>query len=110
MASMTTCPTNNRNRRDQVRPMLTGRLEDVAGAAQGMDHGLAPAVDLLAQVRDIELDDVGSAAEVVTPHAVQDLRLAQHPLGVAHHEAQKLELGGRQRNWLAAAGHLMAVL
>src|SRR6202012_4457477 len=87
IASTTTCPTNSRSRRDQAR-MLGGWLEHVAGATQGMDHGLVLVVDLLAQIRDVQLDDVGPAAEVITPYPIQDLRLAQHALGVAHHESQ----------------------
>src|SRR3984893_1825258 len=110
MASTTTCPINSRSRSDQARPMLLGRLEYVAGAAQRMDHGVAPVVDFLAQIRDVQLDDVGPAAEVVTPHPVQDLRLAQYAFGVAHHESQELKLGGRQRDRLAGTGHLVALL
>src|SRR5579875_2589790 len=105
-----TWPTSRRTRSDQVRRALTGRLEDIAGAAQRMDHGLAPVVDLLPQVRDVQLDDVGPTTEVVTPHPVQDLRFAQHPLSVAHHEPQQLELGGGQRDRFAGAGDLVAVL
>ena len=67
-------------------------------------------VDLLAQVGDVELDDVGLAAEVVVPHPVQDLRLRQHPPRVAHEEAQQLELGGGQLDRGVAAAHLVAVL
>src|ERR1700682_2081095 len=63
-------------------------LEDIPGPAQGVDHRFAPAVDLLPQIGDIQLDDVGPAAEVVAPHPVEDLGLAQHPLRVAHHEPQ----------------------
>src|SRR4051794_16230893 len=68
---------------------LTGRsparrLDDVAGAADGVDQLRLDGVDLLAQVADVELDDVGLALEVVLPHPVEDLRLGQdHPL-VAH--------------------------
>src|SRR6476620_2543042 len=68
-------------------------FEHVARAAHGMDHGCPACVDLLAQVGDVELDDVGLPAEVVVPHPVQDLGLGQHPLRVAHQEAQQLELG-----------------
>ena len=48
------------------RRRTSGRgLEHVAGAAQRVDHRRAAGVDLLAQVGDVELDDVGLAAEVV---------------------------------------------
>src|SRR5207342_376240 len=59
-----------------------GGLEDIAHASHGVDHRLTAGVDLLAQVGDVQLDDVGLAAEVVVPDAVEDLRLGQHPLGV----------------------------
>ena len=72
--------------------------------------GLAPGVDLLAQVGDVQLDDVGLAAEVVVPHPVQDLRLRQHPLGVAHEVAQQLELRGGQPKSSPPRRHLVAVL
>src|SRR5690348_11474933 len=112
-ASTTICPTNNRRRSDQTRralandrdSLLAGWLEDIPCAAQRVDHGLATTVDLLAQVGNIEFDDVGPAAEVVAPDAVQNLCLAQDSLGVAHHEAQQLKLGGGQRDWLTSARH-----
>src|SRR6476661_177037 len=98
-ASKSTWPTSSRDRSDQVlgdqRPFTpsAGGLEDIPRPSQGVDHRLPAAVDLLTQIRDVELDDVGPATEVVAPHPVEDLRLGQHALGVAHHEAQQLELG-----------------
>src|SRR5215218_1130942 len=124
-ANRITCETSSRVRSDHVRgerkrvspvisPWPTGRsarrFEDIAGAAQCVDHRLAPIVDLLAQIRDIKLDDVGPPTEVVTPHAVQDLGLAQNPLGVAHHEPQQLELCRGQRDQVPRAGHFVTVL
>ena len=50
-------------------------------------------VDLLAQVADVGLDDVGVAVEVVLPHVVEDLRLRERPAGVEHQVAQELVLG-----------------
>ena len=87
-----------------------GRLQHVSRAAHGVDHRLAPGVDLLAQVGDVELDDVGLAAEVVVPDAVEDLRLGQDPLGVAHQEAEQLELRRGQRDLRTVAAYLVAVL
>src|SRR5689334_1540388 len=63
-------------------------FEHVARATHGVDHRGPAGVDLLAQVGDVELDDVRLPAEVVVPHPVQDLRLGEHPLRVAHEEAQ----------------------
>ena len=87
-----------------------GGLQDVAGTADGVDHRLPAGVDLLAQVADVELDDVGLAAEVVVPDPVEDLRLAQHPARVAHEEPQQLELGRGQLDPVAAAVYLVRVL
>src|ERR1700677_3865232 len=87
-----------------------GRLQDVADAADGVDERFAARVYLLAQVADVELDHVGLAAEVVVPHAVKDLRLGEHPPGVAHHEPEQLELGGGEVDQLAAAAYLAGVL
>src|SRR6476469_654527 len=87
-----------------------GRLEDIPRPSHGVDQRLAAGVDLRAQVGDVELDDVGLAAEVVVPHPVEDLGLGQHALGVAHEVAQQLELRRRQADLLAAAHHLVAVL
>src|ERR1700761_6822041 len=110
MARTTIWPTSSRNRSDQARRTLTGRFEDITRAAQRVDHGLAAAVNLLAQVRNIELNDVRSTAEVIAPDPVENLRLAQHPFGVAHHETQQLKLGGSQRNRFAGACDLVTVL
>ena len=49
------------------------------------------------------------AAEVVAPHPVEDLRLAEHPARVAHQVPQQLELGGGELDGVAAAAHLVAV-
>src|SRR6478672_6556518 len=87
-----------------------GRLEDIPRPSHGVDHRLAAGVDLLAQVGDVELDDVGLAAEVVVPHPVEDLGLGEHALGVAHEEAQQLELGGGELDELVGPADLVAVL
>src|SRR5262245_37427574 len=75
-----------------------------------MDHRRPSRVDLLAQVRDVELDHVRLATEVVVPDAVENLRLAQYPARVAHEKSQQLELGRGQRHGSAVAADLVAVL
>src|SRR5215467_1668813 len=99
-----------RPRQREPMALLIGGFENIAGPSQGMDHRWSTHVDLLAQVRDVELDDVGLSAEVVVPHAVENLRLAEHPSGVAHEETQQLELGRGQRHRLAGPADLVAVL
>src|SRR3954452_19950263 len=93
-----------------ARSCPVGRLQDVAGSAHGVDHGGPAGVDLLAEVGDVQLDDVRLAAEVVVPHAVEDLCLGEHPAGVAHEEAQQLELRGGEVELLGAPEDLVAVL
>ncbi len=101
--------------RDQLRPQRNGshparRFQHVTDAAHGVDHRGAVAVDLLAQVADVELDDVRVAAEVVAPHPVEDLRLRQHPARVEHQVAQQVELGRGELHEFLAAVHLAGVL
>src|SRR5262249_46093298 len=84
------------------------RLEDVAHAADGVDHRLAAGVDLLAQVADVQLDHVRLAAEVVVPDPVEDLGLGQHPARVAHEETQQLELRGGELDQLAPPPRALA--
>jgi len=50
----------------------------------------AGAVDLLAQVGDVGLDDGGVAADVVLPQVVEELRLRQHPPCVRQQERNRL--------------------
>src|SRR5262245_52787087 len=90
-------------------PLVRG-LEDIAGSTQGMDHRRPARIDLLAEVRNVELHDVRLAAEIVVPDPVEDLSLAQHPARVAHQVSQELELGGGQRDRLSTAPDLVAVL
>src|SRR5437764_11395760 len=114
-ATTATSATSSRVRSDHPagrhrRSTSLRRLEDIPRSAQCVDHRSPPGVDLLAQVRDVQLDDVRLAAEVVVPHPVQDLRLAQYPARVAHQEPQQLELGRGQLNRLARTAHLATVL
>ena len=78
-ATSATAVTTRREVSERGTSLTAARLQHVAGAAHGVDHRLAPGVDLLAQVGDVQLDHVGLAAEVVVPHAVEDLRLASAP-------------------------------
>jgi hypothetical protein len=87
----------------------TRGLEHVPDAADGVDQRLAVRVDLLAQIADVQLDDVGLAAEVIVPDPVQDLGLGQHPARIAHQESQQLKLGRRQVDHLVAPAHLAGV-
>src|SRR4051812_5437742 len=69
-------------------------LDDVARPADGVDQLGLDVVGLLAQVADVELDDVGLALEVVFPDPVEDLCLREDDPLVAHEVAKQFELGG----------------
>ena len=81
---------------DAPRSDITREPQRVADAPDGLDERRADAVDLLAQVADVRLDDGRVAAEVVLPDVVEDLVAGQDPAGVGQQEAQELVLGGRQ--------------
>src|SRR5579875_2514458 len=106
------CSKNAVNRRARTRTVnrSLGCAQQVPRPPNGPDHRTPPGVDLLAQVRDIELHDVGLPAEVVVPHVVEYLRFAEHPAGVAHEIPQQLELGGGQLDVVVAAAYLVRVL
>src|ERR1700744_1535981 len=56
---------------------LAGFPQHISHPAQGVQQALLPRVDLAPQVRDIGLDDVDVAAEVVAPDMVENLRFTQ---------------------------------
>ena len=87
------------------RPRLAGlqgvdsRVEPVAHAAHGLDRVGA---ELLAQVADVDVDDVGAGVEVVPPHVDEQLLARQHLAGVAQEDLGQCELPGRQVDLAAA--------
>ncbi len=74
-----------------------------------MDHRFPTEIDLLAEIRNVELDNVGLTTEIVVSDPVQDLGLGQHPPGVAHQKPQELELGGGQRDQRSGPVHLTGI-
>ncbi len=87
-----------------------GLAQHVTHTAQGVQQALLTGVDLAAQVGHIGLDDVDVAAEVVTPHMVEDLGLGQHRAGVDDEVAEQREFRRRQRDGLTGLPHLVGVL
>src|SRR5207237_9686853 len=85
-------PATSRARSD----ISSREAQAVADAPYGLDQRGPGGVQLLSQVGDVGLEDVGVAAEVVLPHVLQELRLGEHPPGVEQEVAEKLELGGRE--------------
>ncbi|GEM_PF-2488624 len=99
-----------RARREIAWALSFCRFENVTCPTHGVDHRFVSPVDLLAQVRDVQLDDIGLTSEIVIPHSVKDLGFGEHSLGVAHEVAQQLELGGRQVDFFACSAYLPGVL
>src|SRR5512132_324245 len=71
--------------------------EDVAGAADGVDHpGLAASLELLAQVADVHLEHVGLGLEVEAPDPLEEVLAAEHLSRLAEEGRQQLILLRRQ--------------
>jgi len=72
-----------------------------------VNHRRTVGIDFLAEIGDVELNDVCLTAEVVVPDPIQDLGLAEHSAGVTHQIAQQLELGRGQLDLCAGAAYLI---
>src|SRR5690554_3976631 len=70
-----------------------GSLDAVADAADGGDQVGA---ELLAQVADVDVDDVGAGVEVVAPHVREQLLTRQGLTAVADQHLGERELARRQ--------------
>src|SRR5207253_7706527 len=64
------------------------------------------AVDLVAQVVDVHVNDVGERVEVLVPDVLGDHRAGQHAAGIAHQVFQEGILLGRQLDAPSPAGNL----
>src|ERR1700754_1778286 len=79
----------------------------IAEAISGAAHGLQlrdpeRPVDLVAQVADVDVDDVRAVLVVVVPGVLEQLVARQHLAGVAHERLQQLELLGGQVDLVVA--------
>src|SRR3984893_3910792 len=93
-----------------VRPKGSSRLpKHGPPTTQCVKQPRLSGIDLPAQVRDIGLDDVDIAAEVIAPDVVKDLRLTQHGARVDHEIPQESELGRRERYRFAGLPHLVGL-
>ena len=93
--------------RSRIGSRLIGvGLQPVADAAHRLDRvATERAVDLLAQVADVDVDDVGPALERDVPGAVEKLTAREDSAGAAHEELEQRELLRRQLELgLAAPG------
>src|SRR5215213_11946580 len=81
MATTSTAATVVRTRTDArlQRASATVARQPVPRTAQRLDRLASErAVDLVAEVSDVDLDDVGIALEVKVPHSREDLPLGEH--------------------------------
>ena len=75
-----------------------------------MNHRFATHINLLTQVRDVQLHNICLTTKIVVPDVIKNLALGDHALRVLHEVAQQVELGCSEVNLLATAGHLAGVL
>src|SRR5690349_23661886 len=79
-------------------------LQAITGAAHGLELRHAErAIDLVAQVADVDVDDVRAVLVVVVPRVLEQLVAGEHLARVAHERLQELELLGRQVHLVVAA-------
>src|SRR5262245_50237023 len=93
-------PGTNESGSDATGSPAVG-AEAVAGAADGLDR-VAPErpVDLLAQVADVDVDDVRRPLEREVPHVLEDRGAAEHRALVAQEQFEQRELARGQRDRL----------
>jgi hypothetical protein len=83
---------------------LVVRRESVARSAHSLGHRRAsPAAGLVAQVADVDVDDVGAGVEVVVPDGGEDLLAAEDVTRVAHEVLQQGELAAGELHGLVVA-------
>src|SRR6266568_4639852 len=99
--------TNSLSRRGI--PVLARQPKAVSDAAHGLDERRPLSIDLLPKVADVGLHHVALATEVVVPHMVEDLRLAEDPRGVREQVTEELVFGGGEVDGVAAAPQLVHV-
>src|SRR5215218_6778890 len=81
-----------------------GGPEAVALAPDRLEVGaIERSVDLAPEIPDVHLDHVGVALEVLAPHPLEQLLLADDLAGVAEQGLEEGELAGRQRDVDVAA-------
>lgn len=95
----------------RVIPGLSPRLtQHVAHAADSVDEARLVRIDLASKIGNIALYDVAVTTEIVVPHVIEDLGLAEHNLRVDHEVTQQLELGGGKIDDLAGLGDFVHVI
>ncbi len=75
-----------------------------------MDQRLSACVDLFAKVRDVKLDDVRLSAEVIIPHPIEDLSLAEYAPRVTYQVPEQFKLCRRQLDQRTVPANLAGIL
>ncbi len=87
--------------------MRAASAQPVAGASHGLDRfGAERAVHLLAQVADVDIDDVRAVLVLVVPRVLEQLEAGEHLPGRRMNDLEQRELLGRQRDLGVAAPYL----
>src|SRR5215469_1758210 len=76
-------------------PYRISALQHIANTTHSLDQlGIARLIlDLLAQVADIDLDNIGLTHEIIAPDAVQDGLPVQYLARMGHKQVKKIILG-----------------
>src|SRR5690349_1932610 len=90
--------------RRQSRSIIAQTVADAADRAD--QPGRRPIVELVAQVADVDLDDVVVARVVVAPDPVEDRALREDAARLLDQHHQEVELARRQVDRAAAAADL----
>ena len=90
----------DRGDHDRVRRSDGEAVADTAHRAN--DLAIGDAGELLAQVRDVDVDDVVVAEPVLTPHGVEQLTASQHLAGIGGELVEQIELDLGEVDRLAA--------
>src|SRR5207248_1529811 len=77
--------------------------QDIADSTDRLDELGGDVIQLLSQIADVYLHDVGVAFEVVAPHPLKNGLLAEHLPRVEHEQLQQVVLPRRQLNKLLPA-------
>ena len=86
-----------------AQPFKHGRAENVSHAAHRLD-AFVVGIDLRAQTRHHDVDDVGLRIETVIPDVLEDHRLAHRAAGMAQEESEQGKLARLQVDRLAGTG------
>src|ERR687893_3016301 len=96
---------------DRVQTMRSGRrrgIEAVTAAAdRRKERWLDRSIELIAEVPDIDVDNVRLALEVVVPDGSQDLLAREQPPRIAGEVLEQGKLSARQRDLVPVAPDAM---